>query len=172
LKSKSPSPKRQTVPRTKDSTRCLFAFADGRQCCMPRSATHPALCFHHAREERQLRDADLVGVELASLSGDFKTANDLNHVLGKLFTLIAQGRIPARNAALLAYVGQLLLHSLDSVKREICRVQGTDAWEHLLLRAFTPRLPAPQPLVSREARLGEHTPHASNGSAGNYGSSV
>jgi hypothetical protein len=37
----------------------------------------------------------------------------------------------------------LLLHSLESVKREICRVQGTDAWEHLLLRTFTPRLPAP-----------------------------
>ena len=32
--------------------------------------------------------------------------------------MVAQNRIPARNAALLAYIGQLLLNSLPHVNRE------------------------------------------------------
>jgi len=144
MKAKSPSLKCSPVSDPKDSARCLFTFADGRRCCMPRCATHPALCFHHAREERQFRDADLVSAELSSLSGEFKTASDINHVLGKLFALFAQGRLPTRNAAILAYIAQLLLHSVQSVKREIRQVQGDRAWEETLLRAFANRLPPPR----------------------------
>jgi len=126
-----------------DAGRCLHVTSDGKRCRLPRSAAHPALCFYHAREERQFGDADLVSAELSSLSGDFKTASDINHVLGKLFTLFAQGRVPTRNAAILAYIGQLLLHSVQSVKREIRQVQGDRAWEETLLRAFAKRLPLP-----------------------------
>jgi hypothetical protein len=155
MKSQQKPRTRKTVPNA-DAARCLHTTSDGKRCRLPRSGAHPALCFDHARREQQLRDADRVAAELASLSGEFKTANDLNHVLGKLFTLIAQNRIPTRNAALLAYVGQLLLHSLESVKREILRVQGTAAWEQTLLRTFMKQLPPSAP-----ASPG----HAGNGSS-------
>jgi hypothetical protein len=46
------------------------------------------------------------------------TATDVNFALGKLYKAIAQNRIPPRNASNLAFVGKLLLLSLDKVKSE------------------------------------------------------
>ncbi len=109
--------------------RCQFAFADGRHCRMPRSETHRSLCLSHARQEQQFLSVDCVGQELASLSGDFKTSSDINHVLGKLFSLLANNRIPPRNAAALAYIAQLLLQTLPAVEIEIKNGAGDDEWE-------------------------------------------
>ena len=39
-------------------------------------------------------DVMMIARELGSLSGEFKTASDVNHVLGKLFALLAAGRLP------------------------------------------------------------------------------
>ena len=108
---------------------CQFAFADGRRCRMPRSETHRSLCISHARQEQQLLSVDCVGRELVSLSGDFKTSSDINHVLGKLFSLLANNRIPPRNAAALAYIAQLLLQTLPAVEIEIKNGAGDDEWE-------------------------------------------
>ncbi|MBZ5701831.1 MAG: hypothetical protein LAN84_08285 [Acidobacteriia bacterium] len=132
--------KRSKIP---ESTLCQQPFSDGRKCRLPRSATHPRLCLVHAREERQLLEADRIAAELASLSGEFQTASDVNHVLGKLFALLAGNRIPRRNVAILAYIGQLLLHSLPAVKHEISMAQGLSAWEQTLRRAFP--VPPSQP---------------------------
>jgi hypothetical protein len=128
-----------------EPARCLFADARGHQCRMLRLDTHPALCVFHARQEQQLLDAGRVAAELASLSGEFKTANDVNHALGKLFAVVAANRMPARSAAVLAYIGQLLLQSLPRVKSEYERGNGMAAWDQLVratvAKAF-PRLPA------------------------------
>jgi hypothetical protein len=138
---------------------CRFAFADGRHCRMPRWKDHPAFCLTHAHQERQLL-ADLGGAagnkrslaanaarvarELASLSGEFKTASDVNHVLGKLFSLLAQGRIPRRNAVALAYISQLLIQTLPNVRREIKDTLGFDAWQGTLAAAIDDQQPAPE----------------------------
>ena len=70
--------------------------------------------------------------ELLPFSGEFKTASDINHVLGKLFRLLAQGRIPRRDAIALAYIGQLMLQSLPGVNREIKEGLGYAAWSSRL----------------------------------------
>jgi hypothetical protein len=112
---------------------CQFPFADGRKCRMLRHHDHPSLCIFHARTELQLKECDRLGAELAaSLTGDFMTATDVNFVLGKLFTALAQNRIPPRNAHTLAYIAQLMLHSLPNLKKEYNFVYSFDRWNEML----------------------------------------
>jgi hypothetical protein len=112
---------------------CQFPFADGRFCRMLRSKDHPSLCLFHAREEEQLQQSKDLGAELAaSFTGKFLTAADVNFVLGKLFTALAQKRVSQRDAATLAYIAQLMLHSLPSVKRETQFVYSYEAWEKMI----------------------------------------
>jgi hypothetical protein len=116
---------------------CQFPFADGRKCRMLRRQDHPTLCLFHARQEDQLLESQRLGAELsASLTGNFLTATDINFVLGKLFTALAQNRIAPRNAATLAYIGQLLLHSCATSKPNTNSDMNFDTWEKRLNRAI------------------------------------
>jgi len=117
---------------------CQFPFADGRKCRMPRSENHPTLCLFHALQEEQLLECQQLGAELsATLTGNFLTGTDVNFVLGKLFTALAQNRIPPRNAATLAYIAQLMLHSLPHVKDEYRFEYKYPAWKRMLEGAVT-----------------------------------
>jgi len=119
---------------TDESSLCQFSFADGRTCRMFRQHDHPALCIFHARAERQIVESDRLGSELAaSLTGRFMTATDINFVLGKLFKAIAQNRIPPRNASNLAFVGKLLLLSLDKLKSEFKFSYEYEQWVKMYL---------------------------------------
>ena len=116
----------------KESNLCQFPFADGRRCRMLRHPVHPSLCPFHARAELQLQESASLGTELSqTISGEFNTATDVNHLLGKLYTAVAQDRVPARNAATLAYVGQLLLHSVNAVKSEYKFFYTFDQWNDM-----------------------------------------
>src|SRR6266436_2471856 len=113
--------------------RCQFETSDGRRCRMLRCNAHPTLCLFHARDEMQLLESQRLGAELsASLTGQFMTATDINFDLGKLFTATAQNRIPPRNAAVLAYIGQLMLHSLPNLKKEYTFVYKYESWNKML----------------------------------------
>jgi hypothetical protein len=121
-----------TSPASRKSSRdnlCQFPFSDGRTCRMPRWTKHRTLCVFHARAEQQLLAVEQVGRQLVSLSGEFKTASDINHALGKLFSLVARNRIARRDAVALAYIGQLLLQSLPQVRTEIKTALGYRAWD-------------------------------------------
>ena len=73
---------------------CHFSYSDGRRCRMLRHREHPGLCPFHSREERQRIESERIGTELAAtLTGNYLTASDINHVLGKVFTALAQDRI-------------------------------------------------------------------------------
>src|SRR5216683_3451006 len=116
--------------------RCQFETSDGRRCRMLRCNAHPTLCLFHARDEMQLLESQRLGAELsASLTGQFMTATDINFVLGKLFTATAQNRIPPRNAAVLAYIGQLMLHSLPNLKKEYPFTYEYKTWNNMLEKA-------------------------------------
>ncbi len=96
---------------------CRFVSTHNHRCRMLRAWNHKSLCAHHARlqqrETEDLADDLLVGVE------DFRSAASVNHILGKVFELTARDRIKPRKAALLAYLGQLLLNSLPAVRLEL-----------------------------------------------------
>jgi hypothetical protein len=101
------------------ATRCQFQFSDGRCCRMLRSPAHSCFCAFHARQELQLLESQRLGGEIAaSLNGDFLTATDINHVLGKLFIAVAQNRMPLRKAVALTCIGKVMLSSLHLVKQE------------------------------------------------------
>ena len=108
---------------------------------MARMNDHASLCLQHARQQQQLLQPESLDPETlaAGLLGsihDFKTATAVNHTLARLFVLLARNRIPPRKAAVLAYVCQLLLSSLDAVKRETQNVYGFDAWNQVVSRGI------------------------------------
>jgi hypothetical protein len=113
---------------------------------MPRAQDHHAFCLHHSRDERQLLEAEHIGHLLAATpTGHYLTAADLNPVLGKLYTAIAQNRIPHRNAGLLAYVSQLLLHSVSLAKHEMIEARGPQYWRYLINHSLECSIPMPPP---------------------------
>jgi hypothetical protein len=115
------------------ATRCQFQFSDGRCCRMLRSPVHSSFCAFHARQELQRLESQRLGDEIsASLHGDFLTATDINHVLGKLFIAVAQNRIPLRKAAVLTLLGKVLLSSLVHVKEEFQFHYTFDQWNEAL----------------------------------------
>ena len=145
---------------TLDPKRCQFSFADGRRCRSPRWEAHPALCIAHAREQDgasslsdwqsqktgpyvqparkkaapHLEPAEMI--DLAPLSGEFRTATDVNRALSRLFSLLAQNRIPRRNAVALGYLAQLLLQTLPGVREEIIDCLDYEGWDKTLKSVF------------------------------------
>src|SRR3981081_666671 len=101
------STKRSRTRNAADPTQlCQFSFSDGRQCRMFRHQSHASFCLVHAREEQQVLAEDEIGQKPESIPGQFRTPTDINPVLGKLFNLVANGRIPARRAENLTYLAQ------------------------------------------------------------------
>ncbi len=116
-----------------NSNKCLRQFTDGRSCRMSRKKGHPSLCIFHAREEQQLLESDQLAAEFASLSGKLNTVTDINHVLGKVFTALAEKRISHQTADTFGYLGQLLLQSIPGVKSELnAAVQHPGAYDAML----------------------------------------
>jgi hypothetical protein len=115
------------------SDKCVRQFSDGRSCRMLRKKGHPSLCIHHAREEQQRLESEKLAAEFASLSGKLNTVTDINHVLGKVFTALAEKRISHHTAETFGYLGQLLLQSIPGVKSELnAAVQHPGAYDAML----------------------------------------
>ena len=120
-----------------DRNRCLFTRSDGYRCQMSRAPRHASLCLFHARQEQEFAQAEEdVSQELLSLSGELKTSSDVNHVLRKLFSLLAQRRISRRDAIAFAYIAQLILQTLPGVRREVEWILGSEAWRETLEAAL------------------------------------
>jgi hypothetical protein len=106
--------------------RCQFTFSDGRQCTMPRSEIHPALCRYHSEREDQLFGepgshvfgASLDLPELYSASHDLTTAAGVNRALGQVFRLLAQRRISRQEAATFGHLARLLLRAISLMAAE------------------------------------------------------
>lgn len=134
-----------------ESDLCQFPFQDGRRCRMLRHLNHSCLCIFHARAEGQLFETERLGVELGkTLSGDFLSATDINHAMGRLYVAVAQDRIPIRNANTLARIGGTLLRTVDRVKSEFTFKYSFDQWNTMLQKA--PPLSRPGGLNARDAR--------------------
>ena len=164
---KDPS-KKTSCRKASDPNRCTFETSDGRRCRLPRSATHASLCVFHSQEEQQLLESQKLGSEIsATPTGDFLTATDINYALGKVFTAVAQNRIPVRTAHTLAYLGQLMLCTLPALKKEFTFSYKFDQWNNMLdnaVRLSPPPLePGPVPTANVEtqpANFGETAPES------------
>jgi hypothetical protein len=142
---------------TSIAPRCQFQFSDDRCCRMLRSPAHSSYCAFHARQERQLLESQRLGGEIStSLHGDFLTATDINHVLGKLFIAVAQNRISLRKAANLTYLGKALLSSIPLIKQEFPFEYKFNQWRKALANAAP--LSSPPPLTDSDSECPAEPP--------------
>jgi hypothetical protein len=99
----------------------------------PQKGPSVSLRIHHAREEERQLESEKLAAEFASLSGKLNTVTDINHVLGKVFTALAEKRISHQTAETFGYLGQLLLQSIPGVKNELnAAVQHPGAYDAML----------------------------------------
>ncbi len=130
----SPNTSTETSTEIAIDTRCRYVAASGRRCrtFASRDTSRPtgysAFCLPHAQMEQQFLDAKSVTKELIGPIVDFRTNLSVNEVLGNLLKLVAENRIPLRNAQTLAYICQLLLTSNPGVRYET-NLSGGEEYE-------------------------------------------
>jgi hypothetical protein len=99
--------------------RCQYRSPSGYRCRRTRGADI-AFCASH--DPNRLDNDQGVSANLAPLLAvapeTFHTAEGINRSLSNLFTLLAEGRVSPRRAAVLAYVGSLLLRTLPAIQLE------------------------------------------------------
>ncbi len=115
-----------------EDVRCQHMTADNRRCVDSRAPDHKTLCPYHALKEMQRRNSKVVAEEILGPLTDFRSAFAINRALGKLFTVTAENRIPVRNSAVLAYIGQLLLQTLPTLRGEIVHTDGQGGMDAIL----------------------------------------
>ena len=125
-----------TPTRSTHSEFCHYTFSDNRRCRMLRHTNHPTLCPFHARDEQQLLESHNLGAQIAtSYTGDYLTAADINHVLSKVFTALAQNRIPNAPPPLSPTSGQIMLHTLPLTKKEHPFKYSYEGWTNMIENA-------------------------------------
>ena len=121
------SPKPSAKPSTEIviDPRCKYVAASGRRCRAlasrdtSRASGYSAFCLPHSQMEQQFLDAKSVAKDLIGPLDDFRTHISVSEVLGKLLVLVAENRIPLRNASAIAYICQLLTTSNVGVRYEL-----------------------------------------------------
>lgn len=103
----------------KNHSRCEFLFADGRRCRMRPADPTLSLCVRHLQIRQQREESARIGDEIVGADGALSTQEGVHKALGNVFANLARNRISARNAAVLGYVGQLMLGGLPSLERQI-----------------------------------------------------
>jgi hypothetical protein len=104
---------------TDSDPRCQYRKSDGKRCRSLRAADHPAYCAQHAGWMLEGKKPEDLTSDLLGPLGDLRTAAGVNYMLGKLVMLVASRRISTREAAVLGYLSQLLLQSVEGVDKEI-----------------------------------------------------
>ncbi len=98
--------------------RCLHYTASGRRGRLPQLDATSRLCFRHTQLHTRQPDPCDLRSALAGELTEFQSAADINMFLSKLLLLVAQNRIAANRAAVLAGICSLLLRSLSAIDRE------------------------------------------------------
>src|SRR5579863_4343864 len=150
LPSAPPSIRSATATKTSTSnataivvdTRCKYVASSGRRCRVQaardtsRASGFSAFCLPHAQMEQQYLDSKSVSEELIGDLDDFRTFTSVSEVLGKLLVLVAENRIPLRNANTIAYICQLLTSSNAGVRYELNLRNGKDGELYVINRTM------------------------------------
>jgi len=104
---------------TSDLPRCQHRTRTGRRCRHIVSSATAGFCSKHIHSRPIRFEESDVSITLIGQLTELKSASDLNQVLSNLFRLLSQDRIAARRAAVLAYIGNLLLRTLRAIEHEL-----------------------------------------------------
>jgi len=108
--------KAKTAASFSTTHRCNHFTSTGRQC-LSLAVGRSGLCPRHAAVQEKQEASDCAA-RLLRLSTGFQTARGINYSLGDLYSLLAQGRISPRRAAVLAYISSLLLRTLPAIDKD------------------------------------------------------
>ena len=101
-----------------DTSRCQHRTPSGRQCRFRTSGGASPFCTRHSAFKKLRHSADLAAVLAAGDEKTFQSAEGINHSLAELFTLLAKDRVSPRRAAVLAYIGSLLLRTVSAMEKD------------------------------------------------------
>lgn len=137
------STKPSTTSTFAELYRCQHRFANGMRCSIPTPSEEAQFCSRHAKlAQTQPIEEDHSKLLLKS-SQNFQTAQGVNFALANLFELLAKNRISPRRAAVLAYIGSLLLRTHPAIDAD--REAGiTDPTKPEPKQEFPP-IPEPDP---------------------------
>jgi len=154
--SESQSPKQLPKPRMRNTKsrakatpkqgRCRHYTSTGRRCRLAVLDAASGLCFRHVGLQFQASDEDLSPAFLGLLTG-FHSAPRIHAFLSQVTVLLVQNRISTRRAAILAYLGQILLRNLPALSQPESAPQERDPIE-----LFPPHL---QELIEHKRRLAQ-----------------
>ena len=108
--------KQQSPSSNSTSERCQHRTRTGRQCRSLVSDPGNSFCAAHADSEPA--DSQDFSAVLTERACRVQNAQGINHSLGALYTLLAQGRISPRRASVLAHISGLLLRSLAAIDHD------------------------------------------------------
>jgi hypothetical protein len=109
-----------------DASRCAFTSVNHRRCRMPIASPDSRYCGSHWRHGKA--DEQTLCSELEQAAGSLQGPEDVRSVLSAVFRATAQNRIPPRKAAVLGYLGQMLLRAHREVAhRRILDQQEQDS---------------------------------------------
>jgi len=105
-----------------EAPHCSARTPSGRRCRMAISDPESGLCFRHAalrlEELKRIETGDF-STQLVCGIDEFRSAEDINHVLGELYKLLAADKITPRRGAVMAYTCSLLLRTLPAIEHEL-----------------------------------------------------
>ncbi len=107
-----------TITSTSVLPHCQQRTASGRRCRMAISDPDSGLCLKHAADRQKVLDQTDLAASLIGDIQEFRDAVTINHSLGELYKLQARNKITPRRAAVLAYIGNLLLRTLPAIEHE------------------------------------------------------
>jgi hypothetical protein len=96
---------------TNDDNRCIYHFPSGRRCRQALAPDNPQFCLTHAGKTQLLAPADeTLGPELIEAAGELSDPEEVRKVMLKVFRAMAQRRISGKDAGVICYIAQTILH--------------------------------------------------------------
>lgn len=117
------NPANHRAQSSRPRNRCQHITAAGLRCRMLRAPGHPGLCALHAQQEQRFINADEIASAIRCPDGNYQSPVSINHSLGKVLDLLAEGRIPVREATALTYICQNILLSLRYISEDAAKIE-------------------------------------------------
>jgi len=95
----------------------MHRWPSGRRCRQASEHGNSSFCATHAAVEQNRHRGDRL-YDLLQSDNNLLTAREINKSLASLYMLLAEDKISARRAAVLAYISSLLLRTLPAVEKE------------------------------------------------------
>ena len=152
------APARKAVERL-PVNQCCHLSQTGRRCRSARSSPTSSLCTRHRAMEQTARSADLapeLALRLTDIRKSLQSAEGVRDSLAELYVLLAQNRVSARRAAVLAHISNLVLRLLPD--EEDAPVQKTEI-KYVFGRTLKPGAETADPSID-ESELTEDCPGA------------